>query len=41
LLEIDAEYGDLLDYTEVRWLNCWAMLKCLLALKTEIKMFHE
>jgi len=41
LLVTDPEYGDVLYYTKVRGPNCWAMLKRLLVLNIEIKMFHE
>jgi len=41
MLETVAEYVEVLYHTEVRWPNCWAMLKRLLVLKIEIKMFHK
>lgn len=39
LLEIEAEYGDVLYYTEVKWLSKGTVLKRLFNLKTEIDIF--
>jgi len=39
LLEIDAEYGDVLCHTEVWWLSHGTTLKHILALRLEIQMF--
>jgi hypothetical protein len=39
LSEIDAEYGDVLHDTEIRWLSRGTMLKRVLALRLEKEMF--
>jgi hypothetical protein len=41
LSNIEAEYGDALYYTELRWLSCDRMLKCAYELKSEIEVFVE
>jgi hypothetical protein len=41
LSEIDAECGDILYHTEVRWLSCGTMLKCFLVLRLEIETFMK
>jgi len=38
---IESEYGDVLYYTEVHWLNCGRMLKHGHDMKSETELFLE
>jgi hypothetical protein len=39
LLEIEANYGDVLYHTEIRWLNRGKLLKRFFELRHEIEIF--
>ena len=38
---MESEYGELLYYTEVRWLSCGKVLKHFFPLRNEISLFVE
>ncbi|XP_067391997.1 general transcription factor II-I repeat domain-containing protein 2-like [Emydura macquarii macquarii] len=39
LTDVDAEYGDLLYHSEVRWLSCGSVLRRFYSLRSEINQF--